>query len=238
MNNLRFAIGVLLFMFLSANSSANLFVSSVILEAFKKALNTTELEKAKSSIAMAKVEPDRAKRLDLLKDAENFIDAYKERENALQKKELELITEASQAERKKLDLLTQSQDLATKAVALQQKSDQLEAEGKILLASKNDLESQKRILISEKTVLTDQKTALLKDKHELENREKYLATGLIASLASLLIAITSGAFKWPLVKFEKRIAQLKIEDLQLTISEKKANALSFSRSETIPQKEI
>ena len=127
--------------------------------------------------------------------------------------------------------MTKSKDIRTQAAALQERTEVLEREKLALEQQKATLQQEKTILVQDKEKLITEKNSLTKERDALEVREKFLATGLIASFGSLLVALLSGLFKWPNSRLDRKLTELRIEEATLLLAERKRGThQSFRRS--------
>jgi hypothetical protein len=117
---------------------------------------------------------------------------------------------------KRASLLSDAKQLITSLKSLES---ELSAKDKEIRLEFDRLEEQKKTLLARAEALEKEKVELLRKQDGLETREKLLATGLAASLTTLLVALFAGIGKLPLLRVERKLKELEIEERQLKLSQ-------------------
>jgi hypothetical protein len=180
-----------------------LLFSAAVRESLKKSQDAPNLSRAAALVEQANTEPDAEKRKALLVEASSLITNLSAKETTVLRKEVAVAAQYARLLKDKRELQLVTETLQADKLQLQQQAKSLQQEKSVLQATATRLESEK--------------ATLTKEKEALEFRERLLATGLIASLSTLLVAVMGGLLKWPLLRMDRAIKHLDLEERTLRV---------------------
>ena len=99
--------------------------------------------------------------------------------------------------------------------AVRQSLEELKTVRDQTLSLRNEITAQVGALAKDRQELLDRTRKLEDEKKSLEFRERLLATGLVASLSTLMIALFAGLSKIPSIRIDLKLKEIELRERQI-----------------------